>query len=134
MQLTRVSFVASALVLIVGCKKDRTEVAPSVEAPVKAAASASATGDEAQQLCASKSICPNEPIDAEGIEVCASLARDPTCGAKFRALVKCQIAKEKCGADGKVDQQATMDLCKLEDGALNDCNQAKAAAPKGSAN
>ena len=65
--------------------------------------------------------------------LCASLAREPMCGTKFLALVKCQIAKEKCGADGKTDQVATLDLCKLEDKALRDCDQARAAAAKASA-
>jgi hypothetical protein len=125
-----VSVLVGVVLLAVGCKKDRSEIAPAVsDAPVKVAVapSANATGEE---MCSQKSICPNEPIDEEGNALCAELARDPICGAKFRALVRCQIAKEKCGADGKIDQTATLDLCKLEDSALNECNQAKAAAPK----
>lgn len=111
---------------VVGCSKERSEPAPSVAvAPVKSA-------DEPERLCGAKSLCPNEPVDEEGTMLCTSLARDATCGAKFLALVKCQIAKEKCSADGKIDQTATLDLCKAEDRALQACNQAKQAATKSS--
>ncbi len=121
------------LLAVVGCSKERSDATPPVvAAPEKKAAPAppspSASGDEPERLCSAKSICPAEVIDAETAQVCASLARDPVCGAKFLALVRCQIAKEKCGADGKTDQQASMDLCKAEDAVLNDCVQAKAAA------
>jgi len=122
---------------VVGCSRDRSETPPPVAvAPVKVAAatpSSSAAGDEPARLCGAKSICPNEPVDDEGTMLCTSLAREPICGTKFLALVKCQIAKEKCGADGKTDQVATLDLCKLEETALHECDQAKAAAAKASA-
>ncbi|MGZ3419538.1 MAG: hypothetical protein ACXVEF_40565 [Polyangiales bacterium] len=136
MQLLPASVLIGAFaVAVVGCKKDRSEVAPpaAVAQSASAAPSSSAAGDEAERLCGAKSICPNEPVDDEGTMLCASLGRDPICGAKFLTLVKCQIAKEKCGADGKIDQVATLDLCKLEDTALRDCEQAKAAAAKASA-
>lgn len=119
-------FVCAFALAVVGCSKDRSEPAPPVAvAPVKSA-------DEPERLCGAKSLCPNEPVDEEGTMLCTSLARDPTCGAKFLALVKCQVAKEKCGADGRIDQVATLDLCKTEDQALRACNQAKAAAAKSS--
>lgn len=134
--------VGCALALF-GCSKERSEIAPPVAAPVaspaaapvavKAAApSASAGGDEALRLCGQKSLCPNEPVDDEGTMLCASIAREPICGAKFLALVRCQVDKEKCGPDGKIDQVATLDLCKVEETALHECDKAKAAAAKAS--
>lgn len=121
---------------MVGCKRERSEIAPreAVVSETKAtgAASSSAAIDEPERLCGTKSICPAEPVDDEGTKLCASLARDPACGGKFLALVQCQIAREKCGPDGKIDQVATLDLCKPEETALHDCNQANAAAPPAS--
>jgi hypothetical protein len=113
------------------CSKERSESTKT--SPVVTAPSSSATGDEAERLCGAKSICPNEPVDDEGTQLCASLVRDPICGKPFLALVKCQIAKEKCGADGKTDQTTTLDLCKAEEAALHECDVAKAAATKASA-
>lgn len=111
------------------CGKERSEPPPPLAvAPVTSAAA----GDEAARLCGAKSLCPNEPVDDEGTALCTSLAREPICGTKFLALVKCQVAKEKCGADGKIDQVGTLDLCKAEDQALRACDQAKAAAAKSS--
>jgi len=137
MRLSLPSILGCALALaVVGCSRDRSEVAPpAADAKGKAAATATtqSSTDDPELLCGAKSTCPNELVDAETARVCASLARDPTCGTQFLALVKCQIAKEKCGADGKADQEATMPLCKLEDAALQDCNRAKVAASKPSA-
>jgi hypothetical protein len=134
MRLSTVSMVGCAFALgIVGCKGERAEIAPPTTAvpgsKALVAASSSATGDEPERLCGAKSICPAEEIDDEGTKLCASLAREPSCGGQFLALVKCQIAQEKCGADGKTDQLATLDLCKVEEAALQACNQAKAVAP-----
>lgn len=108
---------------VVGCDKEPSKAAP----PVAVAPMKSAAADEPERLCGAKSLCPNEPVDDEGTLVCTSLAREPICGAKFLALVRCQIAKEKCGADGRIDQVGTLDLCTVEDQALRACNQAKSA-------
>jgi hypothetical protein len=131
----RLALLGCAFVLGLGCSRERSEPAPpAVVAPLASAApSASGSRDEAERLCGAKSTCPNEPIDDEGTQLCASLGRDLTCGKKFLALVKCQIAKEKCDADGKIDQATTLDLCKAEESALQECEQAKAAAGKASA-
>ncbi len=137
MRLFPSSRVVCALALaVVGCGRDRTELtSAAADAKGKAAptVTTSPSADDPERLCGATSKCPKELVDAETAMVCASLARDPSCGTPFLALVKCQIEKEKCGADGKADQEATMRLCKVEDAALQACNQAKGAAAKPSA-
>jgi hypothetical protein len=117
-----------------GCGKDRPH-ATAAAPPATAAVSASAVSgiDDAARLCGAKSRCPNEPADDEGILLCTSLAREPACGARFLALVRCQVDEERCDAEGRIDQVATLDLCKAEDRALRACDQAKAAGAKASA-
>lgn len=119
------------------CGKDKSPPpSPVVAAPstsLAAARPSASAGDEPERLCSQKSICPGETVDHESEALCATLARDPICGAKFLALVKCQIAQEKCGDDGKIDQVATLELCKSEESTLHDCDAAKAAAAQASA-
>jgi hypothetical protein len=88
-----------------------------------------AAGGAAADPCNHKSKCEKEdPMPADEIAECQAGLADKDCGPAAKAMTECMTSKEVCNAEGKMDDEATMNACADSFGAYFECMKNKAPA------
>jgi hypothetical protein len=89
----------------------------------------SACGGGGDFSCDAHSKCSADPpVTQAKIDSCSAAATG-ACAVHYKALGTCMVLNQKCAADHTTDDQATLEACEAELGAMLTCCMTHSGAP-----
>jgi hypothetical protein len=76
--------------------------------------------------CSNPARCPNDPAPSQNAVDACTKALSGTCASQYKTQSDCINANIKCGADGKLDANATNGACQSQESAYSSCESAVA--------